>query len=677
MPGGSTQACIAKPSFRFLTQVPLSRTYVHGHVRGASSLENGMFDLQNPKKCDEARPKCQRCKRAGMECLGYEYLDNPVRKPRKPRTKRSVPAGLESPSVAGPSHPYVDGFFASIVPTDASYLAPDIPWGDVIPSGEAWSFPPNIYGEGHLVPALDDLPDVLILPDQPSALPGVRGTSITSWNIALGLPDAFSQPIRGNANKDPDMPVEQNLSVPPLLEPSFNDQRFFSDTLNVTADNHTYLDTGEASLFLHLLGLDAQTETFTPSNSTSRTPPSYQGSTWPSPRDDDSSITEEDSDTEGVMSVFGPNLALDRSVPSNALPYIISSYLRWVIRTTFEPLKAARRTRENLTKRYMQSDDSRCGTTLVATAMESLLKDPLAVVGHVPAMAALEHRVNFKLAMIKSSHEPLPDGHASDVLAVLHDVHEMMFIQCLMRPLSHFMKLLRNVAPVYRGACSEPPEVPIHLPTKLLHPESVLRHFPSMDILTSLATGQPMLLRYDVTHIPDLCERILQVDNVGLQWMNGVPDHFLVMLARMNMLREEFAPNVDPGIIEELEAGIGNFKPVLEESPDSYLKVARLMVQESWRQVMYIYLYMGLCGAANHDVRVEKALKKFIRLLDGVKPGRTPDIFLVVPMTTAGVAAYKQRDRDTIRQRILGIRECSQVGTSGNDVLRILEELWA
>ncbi|KAG8736273.1 Maltose acetyltransferase [Ceratobasidium sp. 414] len=547
------------------------------------------------KKCDETRLKCLRCKRAGIECLGYSYLDNPVHKPRKPRTKRNTPVDFESPSVIGAPSQSIDGSLAPTAPENASYLTPDAPWNDVIPSGGSWSFPPNIYGEGYSVFALNVLPDVSIPSQPPGAQLDVQDTPATWWNSSLGLPGAFSQPIRGNANQDLDAPSQPNISMPLLLEPSPNDQLFLSDTSNITVDNHIYSDTGQAGPFQRLLCLDAPTETFTSSSSTSRTSPSYQGSVWPSPageRDGDSTTTEDDSDTEGVMSIFGPTLALDRGVPSNALPYVISTYLRWVIRTTFEPLKAARQARDNLTKRYMHSDDSRCGTTLIASVADSLIKNRAAVAGQFPAMAVLEYRVNQKLAMIKSSREPLPDAHASDVLNVLHDVHEMISVQCLTKPLSHFMKLLRGVVPVYQEACSEPLGVPIHLPAKLLHPESVLRHFPSMDILISFGTSQPMLLRYDVTHVPDLCERIIQIDNIGLQWMNGVPDHFLVMLARMNMLREEFAPNVDPQIVQELEAGIDNFKPTLDESPDSYLKVARLMVQESWRQVMYIYLYM-------------------------------------------------------------------------------------
>ncbi|KAG9124244.1 hypothetical protein FRC07_012286 [Ceratobasidium sp. 392] len=350
---------------------------------------------------------------------------------------------------------------------------------------------------------------------------------------------------------------------------------------------------GEVDLFQPFFSLgDSQTETSASSSATSQASPSCHTSAWLSPAlegDDSSATSDEDSDTEGVISSLGPTLTLDRNVSSNALPFVISSYLRWITRTVFEPLKIARQARDKVIRRFTQSDESRCGTTLVAIIMELLIKNPALGFAHFPAMKMLERRVYHRLFLVKSTQEPLPDSHAADVLAVLHDVHE----------------------------------------------------------------------------------------DLGLQWMNGIPDRFLVMLAHMHMLREDFAPNVDPRIIKELETDIGIFRPVLDESPDSYLKVARLMVQESWRQVMYIYLYMGLCGATSDDTRVQKALKKFIRLLDGIKPGRNPDIFLIFPMTAAGVAACKSRDRDIIRRRILGIQECNQVGTSGNDAVRTLDGLWA
>jgi hypothetical protein len=137
---------------------------------------------------------------------------------------------------------------------------------------------------------------------------------------------------------------------------------------------------------------------------------------------------------------------------------------------------------------------------------------------------------------------------------------QMLDVRRMSSSLATNMALLREAAPVYRHACPEPPGSDTHLPSKLLHSEVVLRHASVMDILISACTCQPMLFRYDVTYLPELS---VHVEDVGFRWMHGIPNQFIVMLARMNMLRKDFAPHV-----------------------------TRLMVQESWRQTMYIYLYM-------------------------------------------------------------------------------------
>ncbi|KAG9080417.1 hypothetical protein FRC06_006610 [Ceratobasidium sp. 370] len=272
--------------------------------------------------------------------------------------------------------------------------------------------------------------------------------------------------------------------------------------------------------------------------------------------------------------------------------------------------------------------------------MHSLLKDPQLAVGHFPALAVLENRVNNKLASLNSSQQSLAAVRTHDALDALRDMHELIYVRSLSSRLADTMNLLRVAAPLYRRACSEPPGVPIQLLPRLLHPEPLLRHFPALDILLSLGTGQPMLFQYDLTPVAGPYESFLNTGNVGLQPMHGIPDHFLVMLARMNTLREDFAPNVDPRIVQELEAEIMSFTPVLDTSMDSYLMVARLMVQESWRQTMYIYLYMGLCGANTRDLRVERVLNAFIRVLQGVKPGFTPDGFLLLPLIAVSLVPF-------------------------------------
>jgi hypothetical protein len=152
--------------------------------------------------------------------------------------------------------------------------------------------------------------------------------------------------------------------------------------------------------------------------------------------------------------------------------------------------------------------------------------------------------------------------------------------------------LIRDAAPVFRRACPEPLAAPISLPAKLVHPEYSLRHFPAMDILLSVGTCRTMIFRYDISYTSELCEGVLDIDNIGLQWMHGIPDQFILMLARMNMLRDDYGSNIDHSVIHDLETEIRDFRPILGASMDPLLTVARLAVQESWRQAMYIYLYM-------------------------------------------------------------------------------------
>jgi hypothetical protein len=80
-----------------------------------------------------------------------------------------------------------------------------------------------------------------------------------------------------------------------------------------------------------------------------------------------------------------------------------------------------------------------------------------------------------------------------------------------------------------------------------------------------------------------------------------------------------------------------------------------------------------------------------MKLFERTKPGRTPDSFLIVPcfmvrppialipfseLFQVGVATYKPRERELIRQRLLALRECAP-GTCGHDGMRMLEDVWS
>jgi hypothetical protein len=280
-----------------------------------------------------------------------------------------------------------------------------------------------------------------------------------------------------------------------------------------------------------------------------------------------------------------------------------------MMRTVFEPLKMAKRAKDCITRRYMQSEDTRWATTLVANIMQSSFKNQASVASYSLGVSLLQDRVYLKLAIVQPTQEAPPEGNMREILDALDDVTEvsdpdvvcvlvyisskqLMSILCMLGPLSAKLRLLRAAAPLYWRARLKSPGSPIHLAATLLHPEFSFRHLPVLDIMASVCTCRPMLFQYDTTHLPEFCTAMLHVNDIGFQWMNGVPDQFVLMLARMNVLREESSPQVDPNIISELESKVKNFRPILGTYSDSYLTVARLTVQESWRQAMYIYLYM-------------------------------------------------------------------------------------
>ncbi|QRV78232.1 Fungal specific transcription factor domain [Ceratobasidium sp. AG-Ba] len=390
--------------------------------------------------------------------------------------------------------------------------------------------------------------------------------------------------------------------------------------------------------------------------------------------EDEANDTEDDEqDTEGIMESIGPTLVLDRSVESNIAPYIISSVLQWAMRSLFEPTKIAYMIGPAIAQRCAESDEFRYINTLIGTVADITSRNANLALSGFPEMTKLESLLNYKLVSLQSGLELQPEIHWNDAFVILCNVYEMMMARRLSSSMAFHTSILDRVASLYLLLSGNTPDTPICLQPLILHSHPVFCDPPAMDILLSLSTCRPMMFDYDTTL--DMLES--NPIKAGLQWKYGLPDMFMILLARMNMLREKHAPNIAPSVIGDLEAKITYCEPRVNKSSDSCLYVSRLMVHECWRHFMYIYLYMGLCGANSYDVRVERALKRLVKVLDKTKPGRIPDAFLVTPISLAGMAAHKERDRDTIRQRLRGVCEYSQPDTYVNDAAYILETVWA
>ncbi|KAJ1311918.1 hypothetical protein OPQ81_010378 [Rhizoctonia solani] len=189
-----------------------------------------------------------------------------------------------------------------------------------------------------------------------------------------------------------------------------------------------------------------------------------------------------------------------------------------------------------------------------------------------------------------------------------------------------------------------------------------------------------MFFRYDLSVPSQQDEELLNADDgPGLRWLIGLPDKLLLVLARMNTLLENPGSHADRRVVRELEEDLGAFKPCISCVPgdDPVLVVGRLAVQESWRLAGYVYLYMGVCGGDSSDDRVVKVQKQFMQFLETLKPRRNPDSFLIFPMLALGIATSSFTDRSILSARLWGVSECTKPGTTANDVVRILNDIWA
>ncbi|KAJ1311892.1 hypothetical protein OPQ81_010352 [Rhizoctonia solani] len=373
---------------------------------------------------------------------------------------------------------------------------------------------------------------------------------------------------------------------------------------------------------------------------------------------------EEDNDPEGVRGFLCIAPILDRNAKANSLPFVLHCYSQWAITTVFEPLKIVHTLREQVISQF-SSEDTRTRTVLIANVMNMFAKN-CAIDG--PRKSILNH-LALDLQKSGSSFMASPPSlplelDRKNAIQRLDSMLEILGLQMDTQPLRDSTRSLTYTASIFRRACSEPPGKPINLPNILLGPSINLRYFATIDIFMSVITGQSTHFQYEVPFSLELCEQMYQWQlrgNYGLQWLYGFPDQFIMLFAWINTLSETPGAGNDAGLISWIENQLPQIKVAIDESGDPSLRIGRMV----------------LCKVDARDSRVVSAQKGFMRLVRGVKAGRMPDVHLVTSMLVAGVATIEERDRETLRQRILNVRECADRGTGGNDIMMNLEDIWA
>ncbi|KAF8761491.1 hypothetical protein RHS01_01304 [Rhizoctonia solani] len=370
---------------------------------------------------------------------------------------------------------------------------------------------------------------------------------------------------------------------------------------------------------------------------------------------------DEDSDSddlEDVRTALSNVLVMTGNAESESL---VDCFALWMIRFLFEPLRG------------------------ISTTKDIIIQG-LARGGEALWRMMLQANIAWQVA-----------GNAQEMdrcyaLSALEQSFELMCILCKIGTLSDILNAMQHAAPVFRRACSDSPEKLVNLPLLLTTVDISLQSYATHDILFSMLTHRPMFFRYDLSHPAHVSESLFNAeDGPGLRWLYGVPDWLMVILARMNTLLEDYGSCVDPGIAKELEEEIRSERTIVAASVDPSMSMGRIVVQESWRLAALIYLFMALCGADSKDARVSKVHSKFMKLYTGVEARRNPDSFLVFPMLIVrnpvmspchsslsfGLPTSRAEDRTTIRSRMLGLQECSKPNTFGNEVVRILDDIWS
>ncbi|CAE6483727.1 unnamed protein product, partial [Rhizoctonia solani] len=397
--------------------------------------------------------------------------------------------------------------------------------------------------------------------------------------------------------------------------------------------------------------------------------PGIHSQNWPT--------LDEDSDSDDLEDV---KEALTNAVAIAGHPEsesIVNCYSLWMIRFLFEPLRGIPTARDIIIQGFARGGEMLWRMMLFANIAGQVLGTTPYNVNNPPYLSTLYSHILQRLVDAGSYFEPSREMDRCYALGAIEQTFEIVCILCKIGTLSDIINIMQHAAPVFRRACRDSPENLVNLPSLLTTIDISLQSYVTHDILLSMLTHRPMFFRYDVTYPPHLSDASFNTeDGPGLRWLYGVPDWLMVILARMNTLLEDYGSCLDPGVAKGLEEEIRSKRMIVAGGVDPSLSMGRIVVQESWRFAALVYLFMGLCGADSKDARVTRVHSKFMKLYTGVEAQRIPDSFLVLPMLILGLPA-PSKDRKPIRERMLNLMECSRPNTFGNEVVRILDDIWA
>ncbi|CAE6531902.1 unnamed protein product, partial [Rhizoctonia solani] len=406
------------------------------------------------KKCDETKPHCLRCQKSRTECPGYTYLRDRNKPNRKPRTLPAAHTEVGKSRATGHEG-------ASLKNTEEAYLQKHdrLPLGyKLVPSAtSSIAFGTSVVENLSIPSESIDIPN-----GQASSFLSTRPLQLDSIILATNTPDS-----------GPVMPPPSAIKSKPLTA-------------------------GQASLLEALFSLGQPPDLDPPSLGTQPTPePSTPLiSNWPPPgvTQQDDVASYEDDDPEGLgVSVVCRQPVLDRTVESNALPFMLQGYATWIGRMAFEPSKLTHIAREFVFNHF---EDGRQESRWIIALLANVGSRIGGAEGSPnPMLPMLQNAVRRRLATVKSS----PNSERRELVRALDSALETMVIHFSVSPFNEAMVLRQEAAPIFRQLCPNPPGASIDLLSVVNHTLGCLRHYVEIDIIFSVMTDMTMSFRYEVS----------------------------------------------------------------------------------------------------------------------------------------------------------------------------------
>ncbi|KAJ1305586.1 hypothetical protein OPQ81_000583 [Rhizoctonia solani] len=210
----------------------------------------------------------------------------------------------------------------------------------------------------------------------------------------------------------------------------------------------------------------------------------------------------------------------------------------------------------------------------------------------------------------------------------------------------------------------------VSFPRALSAPRYELRRFIVYDTVASLLLGVPPLVEYGYDGECDS-------SSYGFEWVHGIPARIIEVISQINSRRASSQSRLVSW--QALEARVLAWQTPFAAPDDGFTTentdTERLAVQESWRYLALIYIYMGVCKVSSHDSRVQASVRRIFEL--GEMVANLPiGVHMFPHCVIAGVAARLEKHRVFVHQMLLSFRDSRVWLFRGPQFGEALYHLW-